>query len=185
MKFTETELPGVFVIEPKVFKDERGYFFESFNEKEFEENIGKINFVQDNESKSSFGVLRGLHYQLPPFTQSKLVRVIKGKILDVAVNIKKNSPTFGKYVMVELSENNKKQLFIPKGFAHGFIVLSDYVIFNYKVDNYYSKEHDRGVKFNDSEIGIEWPIRQKEILLSEKDKSQPLLKGIDKDELLE
>ena len=141
MNFIQTEIPEVIIIEPKVFGDSRGYFLESFNKKEFERNIGKIDFVQDNESKSTYGVLRGLHYQLPPFAQSKLVRVIKGEVLDVAVDIRKGSPTFGKHVAVELSEENKKQLFIPRGFAHGFLTLSKEAIFTYKVDNYYAPDY--------------------------------------------
>lgn len=183
MRFIKTALPGVVIIEPKVFEDGRGYFFESYNKEEFEQNIGKIDFVQDNESKSTKGVLRGLHYQLPPFTQSKLVKVIEGKVLDVAVDIRKDSPTFRKYVAVELSEENKKQLFIPKGFAHGFIVLSETVIFNYKVDNFYSPENDRGIMFNDAEINIDWKLDPNLILLSEKDKKQPLLKDVKEEEL--
>jgi len=170
MRFIKTEIGGLYIIEPKVWEDDRGYFFESFKEQIFEENIGKINFVQDNESKSSYGVLRGLHYQLPPFAQSKLVRVVFGKVIDVAVDIRKNSPTFGKHVSVELSGENKKQLFIPKGFAHGYIVISEEVIFQYKVDNYYSKEHERGILFNDPELKIDWKLNEEEILISGKDK---------------
>jgi len=175
MRFIKTEIGGLYIIEPKVWEDDRGYFFESFKEQIFEENIGKINFVQDNESKSSYGVLRGLHYQLPPFAQSKLVRVVFGKVIDVAVDIRKNSPTFGKHVSVELSGENKKQLFIPKGFAHGYIVISEEVIFQYKVDNYYSKEHERGILFNDPELKINWKLNKEEILISDKDKLNKFL----------
>jgi len=174
MKFIQTEIPEVYLIEPKVFGDSRGYFFESFKQKEFEDNIGKINFVQDNESKSSYGVLRGLHYQLPPYAQSKLVRVIKGKVLDVAVDIRRGSPTFGKHVKVELSEENKKQMFIPRGFAHGFLTLSEEVIFTYKVDYYYAPDHEASIRYNDEELAINWEIPPKEIILSNKDEQTPL-----------
>ena len=176
MRFIPTAIPEVVIIEPKAFTDERGYFMESFRKDLFEENVRKINFVQDNESKSTRGVLRGLHYQLPPFAQSKLVRVIKGKVLDVAVDIRKGSPTFGKYVAVELSEENKRQLFIPRGFAHGFLVLSDEAIFTYKVDNYYAPEHDRSIRFDDPTIGIEWNFPKDKIIISQKDKNAPYLK---------
>ncbi|HCD77631.1 MAG TPA: dTDP-4-dehydrorhamnose 3,5-epimerase [Prevotella sp.] len=169
MKYTKTEIEGVYIIEPKIFNDTRGYFFEAFKQKEFEENVCKINFVQDNESKSSYGVLRGLHYQKGEFSQAKLVRVIKGKVLDVAVDIRKSSPTFGKHVMVELSEDNKRQLFIPRGFAHGFLVLSKEAIFTYKVDNVYAPQSEASIKFNDPDLGIEWPIDSSEVLTSEKD----------------
>lgn len=169
MKFTKTKIPDVVLIEPKIFKDDRGYFFESFRYDLFEKEIGKINFVQDNESKSTYGTLRGLHYQLPPFAQSKLVRVVYGKVLDVAVDIRKNSPTFGKYVSAELSAENKKQLFAPRGFAHGYVALSDTAIFQYKVDNYYNKESEGGIIWNDEEIDIDWMIDEKDVILSEKD----------------
>ncbi len=169
MEYTKTEIEGVYIIEPKIFNDARGYFFEAFKQKEFEENVCKINFVQDNESKSSYGVLRGLHYQKGEFSQAKLVRVIKGKVLDVAVDIRKSSPTFGKHVMVELSEDNKRQLFIPRGFAHGFLVLSKEAIFTYKVDNVYAPQSEASIKFNDPDLGIEWPIDSSEVLTSEKD----------------
>ncbi len=175
MRFIPTVIPEVVIIEPKVFADERGYFMESFRKDLFEENIRKIDFVQDNESKSTRGVLRGLHYQLPPFAQSKLVRVIKGKVLDVAVDIRKGSPTFGKYVAVELSEENRRQLFIPRGFAHGFLVLSDEAIFTYKVDNYYAPEYDRSIRFDDPTIGIEWNFPKDQIIVSQKDKNAPYL----------
>lgn len=176
MRFVRTELEGVVIIEPKVFGDDRGYFMETFRQNLFEENVAKINFVQDNESKSKKGVLRGLHYQLPPFAQSKLVRVIKGKILDVAVDIRKTSPTFKKYVAVELSDENKRQLFIPQGFAHGFLVLSDEAIVVYKVDNYYSPKHDRSIRFDDPEINIDWQFPKDRIIVSEKDRNAPYLK---------
>lgn len=173
MILTKTKIPDIKLITPTVHSDDRGYFFESFRQDLFENEIGKINFVQDNESKSTFGVLRGLHYQLPPFAQSKLVRVIKGKVLDVAVDIRKSSPTFGQYVAVELSEENKLQMFIPQGFAHAYVVLSDEAIFQYKVDNYYSPNHDRGIIYNDPEIKIEWPIPESELIISNKDKNLP------------
>lgn len=176
MNFKKTAIEGVYVIEPRVFNDARGYFFEAWKKEEFEENIGKIEFVQDNESKSSYGVLRGLHYQKGDASQAKLVRVIKGKVLDVAVDIRKSSPTFGQYVMVELSDENKRQFFIPRGFAHGFLVLSDEAIFTYKVDNAYAPQADAGIRWNDPQIGIEWPIDPKDVVTSEKDLKQPFLK---------
>lgn len=176
MDFKETAIKGVYIIEPRVFIDARGYFFEAWKQAEFEEHIGKVNFVQDNESKSSRGVLRGLHYQKGDYSQAKLVRVIKGCVLDVAVDIRKSSPTFGKHVMVELSGENKRQFFIPRGFAHGFLVLSDEAIFTYKVDNVYAPQADAGIRWNDPALGIEWPIDPKEVLTSEKDLKQPLLK---------
>jgi len=176
MKFTRTKISDVVIIEPKVFGDNRGYFVETFRADKLEEFLGyKINFCQDNESKSSRGVLRGLHYQLHPAAQTKLVRVIKGKVLDVAVDIRKGSPTFGKHVAVELSAENKKQLLVPRGFAHGFVVLEDDTIFAYKVDNYYSPENDRGIAFNDEELGIDWMIPKEELILSEKDTKHPKL----------
>ena len=164
------------MIEPKVHNDARGYFMESFKQSEFEKHIGNIHFIQDNESKSSFGVLRGLHYQLPPFAQSKLVRVIVGAVLDVAVDIRKGSPTFGQYVAVELSAENKRQFFVPRGMAHGFAVLSEEAIFSYKVDNVYAPQHERSILYNDPDIGINWTIPVEQVLLSEKDKLAPLLK---------
>lgn len=183
MKFSKTNIPDVILCEPTVFKDERGYFFESFNQEVFEKYLGKtIHFCQDNEAKSTKGVLRGLHYQLPPFAQSKLVRVISGKVLDIAVDIRRGSATFGQYVAVELSGENKHQLFIPAGFAHGYAVLSDEAVFSYKVDNYYSKTHERGIYFNDSELQIDWKLPSNELLISEKDKIQP---AFDKAELFE
>ena len=176
MKFTRTDIPDVVIIEPKVHGDERGYFVETFRADKLEAFLGyKINFCQDNESKSSRGVLRGLHYQLHPAAQTKLVRVIKGRVLDVAVDIRKGSPTFGKHVSVELSQENKKQLLVPRGFAHGFVVLEDDTIFAYKVDNFYSPENDRGIAFDDEALGIDWKVPQEEFLLSQKDKLQPKL----------
>ncbi|MDO4880713.1 MAG: dTDP-4-dehydrorhamnose 3,5-epimerase [Capnocytophaga sp.] len=174
MNIIETDIKGVVIIEPKVFADERGYFFESFSEQRFIENVCKTTFVQDNESKSTYGVLRGLHYQKPPFAQSKLVRVVSGKVLDVAVDIRKGSPTFGKYVAVELSEENKRQFFIPRGFAHGFVVLSPTAIFQYKCDNYYAPQSEGSLLWNDATINIDWQIPQSDIILSEKDKLSPL-----------
>ena len=176
MTFTRTAIPDVVIIEPKVHGDSRGYFVETFVSNKLEEFLGyQINFCQDNESKSSKGVLRGLHYQLPPHAQTKLVRVIHGRVLDVAVDIRKNSPTFGKYVAVELSGENKKQLLIPRGFAHGFVVLEDDTIFAYKVDNYYSPECDRGIAFDDKNLNIDWILNHNELNLSAKDTKQPNL----------
>ncbi len=176
MNFIKTRIPDIIRIEPKVFGDERGYFLETFRVDAFEQQTGiKTTFVQDNESRSSYGVLRGLHYQLPPYAQSKLVRVIEGKVLDIAVDIRTGSPTFGQHVSAELSADNKHQLFIPRGFAHGFVVLSETAIFSYKVDNYYSPECDRGIQFNDPQLGIDWQLDSEQLLLSEKDKHQPLL----------
>jgi len=170
MNIIKTDIPEVKIIEPSIFKDQRGYFFESFNDKLFKEKVANTTFIQDNESKSTYGVLRGLHYQLPPFAQSKLVRVIEGNVLDVAVDIRKESPTFGKYVAVELSGENKKQFFIPRGFAHGFVVLSEKAIFAYKVDNKYAPECERSIAYNDPELKIDWKIRTEDVILSEKDK---------------
>jgi len=176
MNYIATEIPGVWILEPKVFSDARGYFMESFKKEDFEKHIGEVNFIQDNESKSSFGVLRGLHFQKGEYSQAKLVRVISGKVLDVAVDIRKDSPTFGKHIAVELSGENKRQLFIPRGFAHGFLVLSDEVIFCYKIDNVYSPQNEGSILYNDAEININWPIAPSEIIVSEKDKNAPLLK---------
>ena len=176
MEYKKTTIEGVYIIEPKVFKDARGYFFEAWKKEEFEQHIGKVEFVQDNESKSSYGVLRGLHYQKGDCSQAKLVRVIKGKVLDVAVDIRKSSTTFGKYVMVELSDENKRQFFIPRGFAHGFLVLSDEAIFTYKVDNAYAPQADAGIRWNDPDINIQWPIDPAQVQTSEKDLKQPFLK---------
>ena len=175
MEYLETKIKGVFIIEPKVFQDARGYFMEAWKQAEFDEHVGRTVFIQDNESKSSYGVLRGLHYQKGDASQAKLVRVIKGKVLDVAVDIRKSSPTFGQHVMVELSEENKRQFFIPRGFAHGFLVLSDEAIFTYKVDNPYAPQCDAGIRWNDPDLGIEWPIDPAKVLTSEKDLKQPLL----------
>lgn len=169
MEYIKTNIDGVFIIEPKIFNDARGYFFEAYKQEEFEKHIGKIDFIQDNESKSSYGVLRGLHYQKGNFSQAKLVRVIKGKVLDVAVDIRKSSQTFGKYVAVELSEENKRQLFIPRGFAHGFLVLSQEAIFTYKVDNIYAPQNEASIRFDDQTLNIEWPIKKEDIRTSEKD----------------
>ncbi len=170
MEYKETEIKGVWILEPKVFKDARGYFFEAWKQTDFDAHIGRhVEFIQDNESKSSYGVLRGLHYQKGEYSQAKLVRVVKGRVLDVAVDIRKSSPTFGKYVMVELSEDNKRQFFIPRGFAHGFLVLSEEAIFTYKVDNIYAPEHEASIRWNDETIGIKWPIDPKDVLTSEKD----------------
>ena len=176
MTYIETEIPGVWIIEPKVFKDARGYFMEAWKKAEFEEHIGKVEFVQDNESCSSKGVLRRLHYQLAPYSQSKLVRVIKGCVLDVAVDLRKGSPTFGKYVAVELSDENKRQFFIPQGFAHGFHVMSEEAVFTYKVDNPYAPTHERGLRFDDPTVGVDWKITEPAILnLSDKDRNAALL----------
>ena len=176
MKIIETAIEDVVIIEPRLFKDERGYFFESFSQREFEEKIRKISFVQDNESKSSYGVLRGLHFQKPPYAQSKLVRVIKGAVLDVAVDIRKGSPTFGKHVAVKLTEENHLQLFIPRGFAHGFSVLSQEVIFQYKCDNFYAPQSEGALAWDDSDLNINWRIPTNRIILSEKDKHHEKLK---------
>lgn len=169
MKFIETDIKGVIVLEPKVFEDARGYFFESFSQREFEEKVGKIRFVQDNESKSQYGVVRGLHFQLPPYEQAKLVRVVKGKVLDVNVDLRKGSPTRGKWISVELSEENKRQLYIPRGFAHGFAVLSREAIFQYKCDNYYAPGYEGGIRFDDLQLAIDWQIPREEMILSAKD----------------
>jgi len=170
MNIVKTNIEGVLIIEPRLFKDERGYFFESFNQREFEEKICRTIFVQDNESRSSYGVIRGLHFQKPPFTQSKLVRVIKGAVLDVAVDIRKGSPTFGQYVSVELTEENHKQFFIPRGFAHGFSVLSEEVVFQYKCDNFYAPQCEGAIVWDDSDLNIDWRIPKEKAVLSEKDK---------------
>lgn len=177
MQYIKTEIDGVYVIEPRVFNDARGYFMEAWKMAEFNEHIGNVTFIQDNESKSSYGVLRGLHYQKGAASQSKLVRVIKGRVIDVAVDIRKSSPTFGRHVMVELSEENKRQFFIPRGFAHGFLVLSEEAIFIYKVDKPYAPETEAGIRWNDPDLGIEWPIDPQEVLTSEKDLQQPFFKN--------
>lgn len=170
MEVIKTDIEGVVIIEPRIFKDERGYFYESFSQREFEEKVCKTTFVQDNQSKSSYGVLRGLHFQKPPHCQSKLVRCIKGAVLDVAVDIRKGSPTFGKYVAVELTEENHRQFFVPRGFAHGFAVLSEEAVFQYKCDNFYCKESEGAIAWDDPEIGIDWRVPAEEVILSEKDK---------------
>ena len=169
MEYISTAIEGVYLIRPRVFKDARGYFMESFKQEEFDANVYPVRFVQDNESMSSYGVLRGLHYQRGEYSQAKLVRVIKGRVLDVAVDMRRSSPTFGKYVMAELSEENKMQLFIPRGFAHGFLVLSDEAVFTYKVDNVYAPQAEASVLYSDPAIGIEWPIAVEDMVLSPKD----------------
>lgn len=175
MEIQETKINGLYIIQPKIFNDNRGYFFESFNEKEFKEKIGDINFVQDNESKSTYGVMRGLHFQLPPHTQSKLVRCVKGQVLDVAVDLRKDSDTYGQHVSVLLTEDNHKQFFIPKGFAHGFVVLSEEAIFQYKCDDFYHPECDGGISITDKDLKIDWHIDLKDTILSEKDKNRQKL----------
>ena len=169
MNYIKTDIDGVFILEPRVFDDARGYFFESYKKEEFDANIGKTEFIQDNESKSTRGVLRGLHYQKGEFSQAKLVRVIEGTVLDVAVDLRKSSPTYGKHIMVELSSRNKRQLFIPRGFAHGFLVLSDEAVFTYKVDNVYAPSHEASIKFDDKTIGIKWPLPVNEVKTSPTD----------------
>lgn len=176
MNFVEQAIPGVWVIEPKVFNDARGYFMETYRKELFEQHIGKVEFVQDNESKSSRGVLRGLHFQKGQFSQAKLVRVLSGAVLDVAVDMRRSSPTFGKYVAVELTGENKRQFFIPRGFAHGFLVLSPEAVFSYKVDNVYAPQEEGSINFADSTIGIQWPMSSEELLLSPKDTAAPFLK---------
>ena len=176
MNIIETPIPGVVIIEPHLFLDARGYFFESFNQREFEEKVCKTTFVQDNESKSSYGVIRGLHFQKPPFAQSKLVRVVKGAVLDVAVDIRKDSPTFGQHVAVELTEDNHRQFFIPRGLAHGFSVLSEEVIFQYKCDNFYAPQSEGAIAWDDPDLGIDWRISADKVVLSEKDRHHPLLR---------
>ena len=179
MKFIETKISDVIIIEPTVFGDTRGYFLESYNKKKFEEVVGKTSFIQDNESKSSKGVLRGLHFQKPPFEQAKLVRCIEGEVLDVAVDIRKNSKTYGQHVAVLLSVENKRQLFVPRGFAHGFLVLSDSATFAYKVDNTYAPEFDAGIRWNDKELNIQWGLEESEVLVSAKDAELPFFLEFD------
>lgn len=179
MEVIRTEIDGVVIIEPRVFADSRGYFFESFSQREFDEKVCRIDFVQDNESMSSYGVMRGLHFQCPPYTQSKLVRCVKGRVLDVAVDIRKGSPTYGKHVAVELSEENHRQLFIPRGFAHGFSVLSETAVFQYKCDNYYAPQAEGGISIKDESLGIDWKIPTENAILSEKDTRHELLKDFD------
>lgn len=177
MYIIETDIEGVKIIEPKVFGDERGYFFESFSQRKFEEKVCKIVFVQDNESLSEYGVVRGLHFQKPPHEQAKLVRVVKGKVLDVVVDIRKNSPTYGRHVSIELSAENKRQLFIPHGFAHGYAVLEKETIFQYKCDNYYAPDHEGAILWNDPTLNIDWHLPHTDIILSEKDRLNPLFLG--------
>lgn len=179
MEIIKTEIEGVVIIEPRVFKDTRGYFFESYSKREFDEKVRPVDFVQDNESRSTKGVMRGLHFQRPPYTQSKLVRCVKGAVLDVAVDIRKGSPTYGKHVAVELTEDNRRQFFVPKGFAHGFAVLSDVAVFQYKCDEFYHPESDGGISILDDSLGIDWRIDSSEIILSEKDTKHSLLKNFD------
>lgn len=179
MEVIKTAIEGPVIIEPKVFGDSRGYFFESFSQRDFEAKVSKINFVQDNESMSSYGVMRGLHFQRPPYAQSKLVRCVKGRVLDVAVDIRKGSPTYGKHVAVELSEDNHRQIFIPRGFAHGFVVLSDTAVFQYKCDNFYAPQADAGISILDENLGIDWQIPLEKALLSEKDTKHLPLKDFD------
>lgn len=179
MEVIQTAIEGLVIIEPKIFKDARGYFFESFSQREFDEKVRKINFVQDNESMSGYGVMRGLHFQRPPFTQSKLVRCVKGRVLDVAVDIRKESPTYGRHVAVELSEENHRQFFVPRGFAHGFAVLSKTAVFQYKCDNFYTPEADSGISLHDESLGIDWQIPITHAILSEKDTKHLCLKDFD------
>ncbi|MBQ3190989.1 MAG: dTDP-4-dehydrorhamnose 3,5-epimerase [Bacteroides sp] len=178
MEIIKTEIEGVVILEPRIFKDERGYFFESFSQREFDEKVMPIRFVQDNESMSTYGVMRGLHYQKMPYTQSKLVRCTHGKVLDIVVDIRKGSSTFGQHVAVELSDENHRQLFIPRGFAHGFAVLSDVAVFQYKCDNFYAPQAEAGIQLRDEELGIDWKIPTSEAILSEKDKNYPFLRDI-------
>lgn len=179
MNVIETSIPGVVILEPRLFRDERGYFFESFSQREFTEKVCNTTFVQDNESKSSYGVLRGLHFQKPPYAQSKLVRVVKGAVLDVAVDIRRSSPTFGQHVAVELTEDNHLQFFIPRGFAHGFAVLTDEVIFQYKCDNFYAPQSEGALAWDDPDLNIDWGVPADKVILSEKDKHHPRLKDAD------
>ena len=179
MEAIKTDIDGVFIIEPRVFNDARGYFFESYSKRDFNAQVREIHFVQDNESKSSYGVMRGLHFQRPPFTQSKLVRCVKGAVLDVAVDIRKGSPTYGQHVAVELTEDNHRQFFVPRGFAHGFAVLSEEAVFQYKCDNFYHPEADGGISILDTSLGIDWRIPTDKAILSEKDTKHPLLADFD------
>lgn len=176
MKVIKTDIDGVLILEPKVFNDTRGYFFESYNERDFNTLVGKVNFIQDNESRSQYGVLRGLHFQKGEHSQAKLVRVVRGKVYDVAVDLRKSSPTFGKYVGVELTEDNHRQFFIPRGFAHGFAVMSDIAVFQYKCDNLYAPESEGAIMWNDPDLNINWPVEADKVILSEKDKHHPFLK---------
>ncbi len=180
MKVIKTDIEGLQIIEPRVFTDARGYFFESFSERDFAGQVAPVKFVQDNESRSVYGVVRGLHFQKPPHAQAKLVRVISGRVLDVAVDLRSGSPTYGRYCAVELSDENQRQFFIPKGFAHGFSVLSEEAVFQYKCDDYYAPDHEGSVLWNDPEIGIDWGVPAENVILSEKDGRSPLLKDIEK-----
>lgn len=179
MDIIETEIKGVLIVKPRIFYDKRGYFFESFSEREFCEKVMPVKFVQDNESLSSYGVIRGLHFQRPPFTQSKLVRCVKGAVLDIAVDIRKGSPTYGKYVAAELNEENHLQFYVPRGFAHGFAVLSDVAVFQYKCDNYYAPQSEGGIQLKDKSLGIDWIIPEGKAIISEKDAINPLLEEFD------
>lgn len=179
MEVIKTKIEGIVIIEPRIFKDARGYFYESFSQKEFDEKVMPIRFVQDNESMSTYGVMRGLHFQRPPFTQSKLVRCCRGAILDIAVDIRKGSPTYGQHVAIELTEENHRQLFIPRGFAHGFAVLSDVAVLQYKCDNFYAPQADAGIQLRDKDLGIDWQIPTENAILSEKDIKHPCLKDFD------
>lgn len=178
MNVIETGIDGLVIIEPRIFRDPRGYFFESFSQREFSEKVSPVDFVQDNESRSSYGVLRGLHFQKPPFAQAKLVRVIKGRVLDVAVDLRTGSPTYGRYEAVELSEDNHRQFFIPRGFAHGFCVLSDEAVFQYKCDNYYAPQSEGAVIWNDPDLAIDWMIPAEDVILSDKDRKHPYLRDL-------
>lgn len=179
MEIIKTDIEGVLIIKPRIFTDPRGYFFESYNKKEFEEKVGNVEFVQDNESRSTYGVMRGLHFQKPPYAQAKLVRCVRGRVLDVAVDIRKGSPTYGRHVAVELTEDNHLQFFIPRGFAHGFAVLSDEAVFQYKCDNYYAPQADGGIAITDPSLGIDWHIDPTRAILSEKDTKHPTLADFD------
>lgn len=178
MNVIETGIDGLVIIEPRIFRDPRGYFFESFSQREFSKKVSPVDFVQDNESRSSYGVLRGLHFQKPPFAQAKLVRVIKGRVLDVAVDLRTGSPTYGRYEAVELSEDNHRQFFIPRGFAHGFCVLSDEAVFQYKCDNYYAPQSEGAVIWNDPDLAIDWMIPAEDVILSDKDRKHPYLRDL-------
>lgn len=179
MDVVRTDIEGLVIIQPRLFEDQRGYFFESFSEREFAHKVAPVSFVQDNESKSSYGVLRGLHFQKPPYEQAKLVRVVKGRVLDVAVDLRKGSPTYGRYEAVELSEDNHRQLFIPRGFAHGFCVLSEEAVFQYKCDNYYAPQSEGAVRWDDPDLDIDWKIPLEDVILSDKDRNHPCFKDLD------
>ena len=179
MNIIETSIAGLVIIEPRIFEDSRGYFFESFSQREFDERVAKVVFVQDNESRSTYGVMRGLHFQRPPFTQSKLVRCVRGAVLDVVVDLRKGSPTYGQHVAVEISEANHRQVFIPKGMAHGFAVLSETAVFQYKCDEFYHPESEGGISLLDTSLGIDWCIPHEKAILSDKDTHHPLLNDFD------